>query len=109
MKVPEDHKVTRFSVHKELLMRFKARILYDELPQTAFFEEIVKLYVEQDDAILYLIDELKQRYKIQKAAARKKNIRLRDRGRKVNDMFEISPQELSEIYDVLEEDLDVIL
>ena len=100
---PEGHKILRFVVNNITLMRLRARFLYDDFRSDQFFPVMSNMYVEQDETMMKFLDELKRRYKIQKHANRKENIRLRAKGIEVDDLFDMSTDDINDIYDILED------
>ena len=87
-------------------MRFKARILYDDFLFHEFFTTIIHMYVDQDEIMMDFIEQLKKRHKIQRAGQRKQNAKLRAEGREADGLFEMNPEDIENIYDILEEGME---
>jgi len=79
--------------HANLILKLK----HDGLTQSAFFRHLITAYIENDDRMQQLVDELriKKRHKI-------KSQKMRQKGKEKLKDFALSSGEVENIFDVLE-------
>jgi len=81
----------------------KIRLHTDDLKIKDFFNEVVLAYVNRDENIVKFIDKLKETKKISKAL-RSKASQSRRVQKKVVDQFGLSPDEIENIFDIIEKE-----
>tara|TARA_R100000808_G_C2082513_1_gene105887 strand:+ start:378 stop:701 length:324 start_codon:yes stop_codon:yes gene_type:complete len=91
-------------MHAEL----KARLLYDEVPMTKFIRSYAEAYLNKDPLIIEFINKIKEKHNIQNKEKRKKNNKLLKKGRELEKRFNLSSEEVNEIYDILENEIEVV-
>ena len=79
--------------HANLILKLK----HDGLTQSAFFRHLITAYIENDDRIQQLVDELrtKKRHKVKSQKTRRK-------GKEILKDFALSSGEVENIFDMLE-------
>ena len=91
-------------MHAEL----KARLLYDEMSMAKFIRSYVQAYLENDFLILEFINQCKEKNNIQNKQKRQKNIKLIEKGKEIENVFNLTGEEVNELYDILEEEMGAI-
>ena len=81
--------------HANLILKLK----HDGLTQSAFFRHLITAYIENDDRVQELVDELrvKKRHKI-------KSQKKRQKGKEILKDFALSSGEVDNIFDTLEKE-----
>jgi hypothetical protein len=79
--------------HANLILKLK----HDGLTQAAFFRHLITAYIENDERIQDLVDELRT-HKRHKAKSQK----MRQKGKEILKDFALSSGEVENIFDVLE-------
>tara|TARA_R100000664_G_C2692334_1_gene95963 strand:- start:287 stop:613 length:327 start_codon:yes stop_codon:yes gene_type:complete len=81
----------------------KIRLHADDLKIRDFFNEVVMAYVGRDENIIKFVDKLKEKKRISKAL-RNKTSQSRRVQKKVVDQFGLSPDEIENIFDIIEKE-----
>jgi len=81
--------------HANLILKLK----HDGLTQSAFFRHLITAYIENDERIQVLVDELRSRKK-----HKIKSQKMRQKGKEVLKDFALSSGEVENIFDVLEQE-----
>lgn len=81
----------------------KIRLHADDLKIRDFFNEVILAYVSCDENIIKFVDKLKEKKRISKAL-RNKTSQSRRAQKKVVDQFGLSPDEIENIFDILEKE-----
>ena len=68
----------------------------------------MQAYLENDSLILEFINQCKEKNNIQNKQKRQKNIKLIEKGKEVENVFNLTGEEVNELYDILEEEMGVI-
>ena len=97
----EMQKVT-FYADKDEHVRLKIRLQQDSITQSDFFRCMLQNYINKDEAILELIDNYKEKNKIQGRIKREKSMKLIEKGREEAHKFAFSDDELENIVDIIE-------
>jgi len=103
MKTNSKKKVVYYEVpkkHADLKIRWQ----YDGLRQTEFFSLITAAYLEQDERILQIIHEYKEKSRIQNNEKRKKTQKTYEKKRAVETKFALKNEEVDSIFDLLEQE-----
>ena len=79
--------------HANLIIKLN----HDGLTQAAFFRHLITAYIENDEGVQQLVDELKTK-KRQKSKSQK----MRQKGKEILKDFALSSGEVENIFDVLE-------
>lgn len=82
--------------HAQLTIRLK----HDNLKQSDFFRGLITGYLNQDERILSFIDDIKPMSKKRKQKSKK----LIDDGNSAMENYGFSEKEISNIFDIIEED-----
>jgi hypothetical protein len=79
--------------HANLILKLK----HDGLTQSAFFRHLITAYIENDERVQQLVDELrvKKRHKV-------KSQKMRGKGKEILKDFALSSGEVENIFDVIE-------
>lgn len=85
-------------MHAEL----KARLFYDDLPMTKFIRTYIEEYLNKNPLTLEFVDLIKQKHSIQNQKKRNKSIKLIEKGKQVESLFNLTGEEINDIYDVIE-------
>lgn len=81
----------------------KIRLHADDLKIRDFFNEVIQAYVSGDENIVKFVDKLKQKKRISKKL-RGKTYQSRRAQKKVVDQFGLSPDEIENIFDIIEKE-----
>ena len=90
-------------MHTEL----KARLLYDGIPMTKFIRHYVESYLRKDSCVLSFINDYKKKNKTLNKKRRKENLKLVEKGKEIETMFNLSKEDITEIYDILDDNLEI--
>ena len=97
-----EHKEISFRIPAKLHADLKARLFYDQLPMTKFIRIYIKEYLNKNSLILEFIDTIKEEAKIQNKKKRTKNSKLVEKGQCVETLFNLTGEEIEDIYDIVE-------
>ena len=95
-------KIIGFKVPIRLHAELKTRLFYDDMPMTKFIRVYIEEYLNKNPAVLEFVDFIKEKETIQNKKKRNKNFRLIEKGREVEELFNLSGEEIEDIYDVIE-------
>jgi hypothetical protein len=84
--------------HADLKIRWQ----YDGLGQTEFFRVITEAYLQQDERLLKIIDEYKEKNSIQNKQKRKKTQKIYEKKKEIETKFALKGEEVESIFDILE-------
>ena len=105
-RLPSDHSILSFSLNSKLHENLKIRLYYDEIKtQSEFFRYCVESYLSQDPLFVAFLDEYKINKQVQSKARTLKSAKLRAEGEKLMEELALTPQDIQNIFDILEEDL----
>ena len=102
----DTHSRLSFFVNSKSHENLKIRLYYDDIKtQTEFFRVCVESYLNQDKLFMEFLDD----YKINKKVQSKKRVngsrKLRAEGEKMLRDLALTPEEVENIFDILEEEL----
>ena len=100
-----EFKVVEYRFPSKLHAEFKARLFYDDIPMTKFIRSCVLGYLDKNLHILNFVEEYKEKNNVHNKKKRKKNLNLIQKGKETKKLFNLSKNEIKEIYDLIEEDL----
>ena len=80
--------------------KFILKLKYDGFTQSAFFRHIIDGYINENDALLAFVAEIKPQSKRKKAKSKK----LRDKGKKTLVDLALNDGEIENIFDILEQE-----
>jgi len=95
-------KIIGFKVPIRLHAELKTRLFYDDMPMTKFIRVYIEEYLNKNPVVLEFVDFIKEKETIQNKKKRNKNFRLIEKGREVEALFNLSGEEIEDIYDVIE-------
>ena len=95
------YKVIGYKFPVKLHAELKARLFYDEIPMTKFIRSYVEAYLNKDSLVLEFINQYKEQEKIQNKKKRSENKKLIEKGEKIESLFNLSKEEIEDIYDVI--------
>jgi len=95
------YKVIGYKFPVKLHAELKARLFYDEIPMTKFIRSYVEAYLNKDSLVLEFINQYKEQEKIQNKKKRNENKKLIEKGEKIESLFNLSKEEIEDIYDVI--------
>ena len=98
------YKVIGYKFPVKLHAELKARLFYDEIPMTKFIRSYVEAYLNKDSLVLEFINQYKEQEKIQNKKKRNENKKLIEKGEKIESLFNLSKEEVENIYDVIADD-----
>ena len=98
------YKVIGYKFPVKLHAELKARLFYDEIPMTKFIRSYVEAYLNKDSLVLEFINQYKEQEKIQNKKKRNENKKLIEKGEKIEGLFNLSKEEIDNIYDVITDD-----
>ena len=98
------YKVIGYKFPVKLHAELKARLFYDEIPMTKFIRSYVEAYLNKDSLVLEFINQYKEQEKIQNKKKRNENKKLIEKGEKIESLFNLSKEEIDNIYDVITDD-----
>ena len=101
----KETKVIAFSFPVKTHADLKARLLYDGIPMTKFIRHCIQSYLDKDKDMLDFLDKYKVDNRIQNKRKRTTNRKLIDKGEKITELFNLSGDEIDDIYDILEEEI----
>jgi len=99
------YKVIGYKFPVKLHAELKARLFYDEIPMTKFIRSYVEAYLNKDSLVLEFINQYKEQEKIQNKKKRNENKKLIEKGEKIESLFNLSKEEIEDIYDVITDDI----
>ena len=86
--------------------RMLIRLRYDSLTQGDFFRGIVRLYIDNDENLLYAVDKIKETKSTMGKKKRASSLRDSALGETLLKDIGLSSEEEKFIYDIIEEDFD---
>ena len=98
------YKVIGYKFPVKLHAELKARLFYDEIPMPKFIRSYVEAYLNKDSLVLEFINQYKEQEKIQNKKKRNENKKLIEKGEKIESLFNLSKEEIDNIYDVITDD-----
>ena len=101
------NKIIAFNFPEKMHAELKARLLYDGIPMTKFIRHYVESYLRKDSCVLSFIDDYKKKNKILNKKRREKNLKLIEKGKEIETMFNLSKEDVTEIYDILDDNLEI--
>ncbi len=102
----EPNKIVKFvfSVYEKTSADLKIRLRYDNLSQTKFFAGIVKLYLENDQDMMTVIEKVKQNYNSMGKQKLKRTRQDLEKGKEVLENLGITESDKQNIFDMIEMD-----
>ena len=82
----------------------KIRLHYDGLYQNEFFRLMMRKYIDKDESMMKIVDDYKGQKGNQSKLNRKKSKHLIEKGREQEKQFALDPDEVENIFDLLEEE-----
>jgi len=86
--------------HADLKIRWQ----YDNVKQSEFFRLLTKAYLDQDERIVAILSEYKEKNSIQNKTKRKKIQKTYEKKREVETKFALKNDEVESIFDLLEKE-----
>ena len=102
----QEGKLIGFKIPIRMHIELKARLFYDELPMTRFVRSYIEAYLNNDPLVLEFIDQYKRKNNIQNKKKIEKNAKLLQKGKEVEKLFNLTSEEVEDIYDILEDKLE---
>jgi len=82
----------------------KIRLHYDGMRQNEFFRLMMRKYINKDENMMKIIDGYKEQKGNQSKVNRKKSKQLIEKARELEKQFSLNPNELENIFDLIEEE-----
>jgi len=101
------NKIIAFNFPEKMHTELKARLLYDGIPMTKFIRHYVESYLRKDSCVLSFINDYKKKNKTLNKKRRKENLKLVEKGKEIETMFNLSKEDITEIYDILDDNLEI--
>jgi len=96
----KDHKIVRTLIDPTDYVDMRIRLNHDEMSYVSLMAGLVKLYIEQDQDMLTVVDKIKKQ-----TENRKKRIaKAKKEGKESLKTFGIDKEDIENIFDVLEQD-----
>jgi|TARA_Y100000593_G_C4227792_1_gene295355 predicted DNA-binding protein len=89
-----------FTANDNKHAKFILKLKYDGFTQSAFFREVINAYIEENEALLAFINEIKPQSKAKKAKTKK----LRQKGKQNLVDLALNDGEIENIFDILEQE-----
>tara|TARA_R100000008_G_C3570307_1_gene161677 strand:+ start:292 stop:615 length:324 start_codon:yes stop_codon:yes gene_type:complete len=102
-----EYKIIGFKFPVKLHADLKVRLKYDGIAMTRFVRSLAEAYLNNDRLIVEFIKQQKEKNKLDNKEKREKNVELINKGHNLSETFNLSGQEIGELYDILEEELEV--
>ncbi len=80
--------------------QFFLKLKHDGFTQSGFFRAVMEAYIQDNDAFLSFVDEIKP----QSQTRKKKSKKLRQKGKQIISDFGLNDGEIENIFDILEEE-----
>lgn len=84
--------------------RFRIKLKQDGLRQSHFFRMIIRLYIENDQRVLDLIEEYKQKNRYRDRTIRGIARKEIQKGKQKEKEFGLNPDEIESIFDLMEKE-----
>ena len=104
----QEGKLIGFKIPIRMHIELKARLFYDEIPMTKFVRSYIEAYLSGDPLVLEFVDQHKRKNNIQNKKKIEKNAKLLQKGKEVEKLFNLTSEEVEDIYDILEDKLERI-
>jgi len=101
--VPEDAKYIRFPSLGELDTNLVIKLNFDDITKFFFFNEYIKAYLKEDPILMPFIHEIKEKSMLARKFRLKKTIEIRKKEQDVINKFGLNPNEIEDIFDIIEE------
>ena len=102
---PTQSKLT-FFLSSKLHENLKIRLYYDQIKtQSEFFRYCVESYLEQQPLFMAFLDDYKINKQVQSKSRALKPKKLRNKGKRLMEELALTPDEVENIFDILEEEL----
>ena len=102
------YKIIGYKFPVKMHAELKARLKYDEIPMTKFIRSYVLAYLENDPLVLDFIKKFKEKNSIQNKIKREVAIKNINKGKELKSVFNLEQDEVDDIYDILENDIEVV-
>lgn len=107
MTAPEKKVSFVFYCYEKESADLKIRLRYDQLKQSQFFTEILKMYVSQDPLILEVVEKIKKKNKTMGAKKIKKTREDYNFSKKLEADLGLTPEDKQKIFDIIEGELEI--
>ena len=104
----QEGKLIGFKIPIRMHIELKARLFYDEIPMTRFVRSYIEAYLNNDPLVLKFVDQYKRENSIQNKKKIEKSAKLLQKGKEVEKLFNLTSEEVEDIYDILEDKLERI-
>jgi len=101
---PENRKKIMFYDSEKRQADLRIRLRYDGLNQSHFFRAIISGYLDKDSDIMSYLDKYRGKYQIQGINKRAASKRLRKKGKGIEQAYALAENEISDIFDMMEEE-----
>tara|TARA_R100000315_G_C5208146_1_gene123224 strand:- start:472 stop:819 length:348 start_codon:yes stop_codon:yes gene_type:complete len=96
----DDGNLVRFDANANHNVIMKIRLIYDGLTQAEFFRSYVEAYINNDELILEFVQKLKEKKGKRSKKKLHKTKKLLKLGKKIEEQFGLSPEEVKDIFDL---------
>jgi len=104
----QEGKLIAFKIPIRMHTELKARLFYDEIPMTKFVRSYVEAYLGRGPLIVEFIKEYKRKNNIQNKVKIEKSEKLIEKGIENEKLFNLTNEEIKDVYDTLEQELETI-
>jgi hypothetical protein len=105
-RIPATHSKLTFFLDSKLHENLKIRLYYDQIKtQSEFFRCCVESYLSQDIHFMEFLDHYKVNNALQSKARTKKSRKLRETGSRLLEDLALTPVDIENIFDIIEEEL----
>ena len=104
--ISDTRSVLSFYLDSKLHENLRIRLYYDQIKtQSEFFRVCAESYLEQDELFMRFLDDYKINKQVQSKAKVAKSAKLRKQGGKILEDLALTPADVKNIFDILEEEL----
>lgn len=104
--LPSTHSKLTFFLDSKLHENLKIRLYYDQIKtQSEFFRYCVESYLGQAPLFMAFLDDYKVNKEVQSKARTQRSTKLREKGVQLMEDLALTPEDVENIFDILEEEL----
>jgi len=104
--ISDTRSVLSFYLDSKLHENLRIRLYYDQIKtQSEFFRVCAESYLEQDELFMQFLDDYKINKQVQSKARVTKSAKLRKQGGQLLQDLALTPADVENIFDILEEEL----
>lgn len=99
----------KITIPEGLHVKFKTRLMYDNLTSMAFFSYIIEEYINNSEIMVQVVSDILEKRKLRSSRLLKNKRKTAEMGRTNFKNVFLSEEEISDVYDILERyDIDEV-